>query len=197
MAGFLNAITGSVGTAPAVGDYESIATVSVGSGGRDNIEFLSIPSTYKHLQIRGIGKDNRNYTFDNINVRFNGNATTGAYTSHLINGDGGNNAVADASNYVQNIASAGLVNAFSDTAAHPSTFGVFIIDILDYANTERLKTVRVIGGVDDNNNNTLGIVSMSSGLWNSTAAITSILIKGQNGGTLQEYSHFALYGIRG
>jgi hypothetical protein len=36
----------------AVGDYESIATVTVGSGGAANVEFTSIPATYTHLQLR-------------------------------------------------------------------------------------------------------------------------------------------------
>ena len=36
------------------GDFESIATVTVGGGGAASIEFTSIPGTYQHLQIRGI-----------------------------------------------------------------------------------------------------------------------------------------------
>jgi hypothetical protein len=34
----------------AAGDFESIATVTVGSGGSAVISFTSIPSTYAHLQ---------------------------------------------------------------------------------------------------------------------------------------------------
>ncbi len=36
--------------------YESIATTTVGAGGTSTITFSSIPSTYTHLQIRGIGR---------------------------------------------------------------------------------------------------------------------------------------------
>ena len=32
--------------------YESIATVTVGSGGSSSLTFSSIPATYTHLQIR-------------------------------------------------------------------------------------------------------------------------------------------------
>ena len=35
----------------ALGDFESIATVTVSSGGQSTIEFTSIPSTYKDLVI--------------------------------------------------------------------------------------------------------------------------------------------------
>ena len=40
-------------------EFESIATVTVGSGGSSTISFTSIPGTYKHLQVRGIGRTNR------------------------------------------------------------------------------------------------------------------------------------------
>ena len=37
--------------------YDSIATVVVGSGGASSITFSSVPSTYKHLQIRFIARN--------------------------------------------------------------------------------------------------------------------------------------------
>jgi hypothetical protein len=33
-------------------DFDSIATTTVGAGGASTITFSSIPSTYRHLQIR-------------------------------------------------------------------------------------------------------------------------------------------------
>ena len=38
--------------------YESIATVTVGSGGTSEINFTSIPATYTHLQLRIITGSN-------------------------------------------------------------------------------------------------------------------------------------------
>jgi hypothetical protein len=187
----LGIIASSRLSAVAVGDYESIATVSVGSGGQASVTFSSIPATFKHLQIRGIGKDNRGYGYDNLMVQFNSDTATGNYTTHLLDGDG---STASAAAYVQNIATAVIVNALSDTTYLANGFGAFVIDILDYANTSKYKTTRALGGVD--NNNTIGIVGLTSGLWSNTVAISSILIKGLNGGTLQQYSHFALYGIK-
>jgi len=40
-----------------IGDFESIATVSVGSGGAADVTFSSIPATFTHLQIRYIVKN--------------------------------------------------------------------------------------------------------------------------------------------
>jgi hypothetical protein len=48
----LGIIASSRLVAPPVGDFESIATVTVGGGGAANVEFTSIPATYTHLQLR-------------------------------------------------------------------------------------------------------------------------------------------------
>jgi len=50
--GFTSAVVGP-------GDYESIQTVTVGSTSQSSISFTSIPSTYKHLQIRYISRCDR------------------------------------------------------------------------------------------------------------------------------------------
>ena len=69
----LNTIIGSfsTGVAPSTTSYESIATVTVGSGGAANVEFTSIPADYTHLQIRGIGRDANSAYRDSIQIRFN------------------------------------------------------------------------------------------------------------------------------
>ena len=71
-------------------------------------------------------------------------------------------------------------------------FGTGIIDILDYADTSKYKTVRTLFGYDANGS---GYIAFSSNLWQSTSAITSITMTPVNG--IAEYSSFALYGIKG
>jgi hypothetical protein len=74
-------------------------------------------------------------------------------------------------------------------------FGANVIDILEYKNTSIYKTARGLGGVDLNGN-TDGRIMLQSGNWRSTSAITSVTLKPISG-TLQEFSSFALYGIKG
>ena len=75
-----------VGVTPSTNSYESIATVTVGSGGQSSIAFTSIPSTYKHLQLRAIMRSE--YAGDDYPViSFNGSTTT---TRHFIEGNGAN-----------------------------------------------------------------------------------------------------------
>ena len=72
------------GAAPAVGDYESISTVTVGTA-QATISFTSIPSTYTHLQLRWMSKN----TSADYGVRgqFNGD-TAANYSLHGLYGTG-------------------------------------------------------------------------------------------------------------
>ena len=178
----LNTILGSFssGVAP-LGTYDSIATVTVGSA-VSSITFSSIPSTYTHLQIRFIAKavtGGGGYF-----LQFNAD-TASNYNSHLLYGDGSSAlAFADSS-----WAGINLVSVSS------TQFSGGVVDILDYTNTNKNKTVRTLGGFDANGS---GFANFYSGLWRNTAAVTSITIRELlNGSNLTQYSSFALYGIKG
>lgn len=72
------------------GDFESIATVTVGSGGASSIEFTSIPGTYQHLQIRGIARTARTGATpkrEAVYIQFNGDTGTN-YAYHNLFGTG-------------------------------------------------------------------------------------------------------------
>ncbi len=166
--------------------YESIATVTVGSGGAANIEFTSIPSTYQHLQIRGIGRSTRSATIDDLAIRVNSD-TGSNYAYHILRGDGAS-AIA-AAGATQTTGYAGRIAAATATS---SVFGVAVIDILDYSNANKYKTIRSLGGSDNNGN---GNVEYESNLWMNTNAITSILLYAPSYNFAQ-YSSFALYGIK-
>ena len=171
--------------------FESIATVTVGSGGASDITFSSIPSTYKHLQIRMIAKNGTSSGFEtSVLAQFNSDATyTNYFGRHLLYGDGAT-AAAAANN------TSGYVGAFAgimDQQATANTFGVSVLDILDYTNTNKNKVTRSLCGTDRNG---AGTIALGSGLWINTAAITSIkLVPFAN--NFGQYSHFALYGVKG
>jgi hypothetical protein len=170
--------------------YESIATTTVGSGGTASVTFSSIPGTYTHLQIRAIGRTNRSggATNDPFKIVFNSDTGTN-YSQHYLQGDGGS-----ASSFAS--VSIGFIAAYLATAtsATANVFGTTIVDILDYANTNKYKTTRALGGFDNNGS---GIVGLVSGNWRSTSAITNITISPQVGTSWDQYSSFALYGIKG
>lgn len=190
----LNAIVAihGTGTPPAApNSYESIATVLVGSGGSSPITFTSIPSTYKHLQIRLLAQTNRAASVDSLQLNFNSD-TGSNYSWHTVQGDGSNaNALGFATQTYARIGD-GTIGGATGSGGQ---FGAGVIDILDYASTNKNKTIRGLTGVDENG---AGRVGLGSGLWqNSSTAISSISIAPQAGTLFLQYSSFALYGIKG
>jgi hypothetical protein len=180
---------GSGSTTPAVGDFESIATVTVGAGDSQYIDFTSIPQTYTHLQIRIIARDSRATSGLGGELRLWFNSDTAAnYSSHILYGTG---ATAASGAYT----SSSYLYCF-DTVSNSSTASVFsagVIDILDYANANKYKTVRTLGGGDLNGS---GVLTVSSGNWRNTGAITNVRLNVTSGTyNFKQYSSFALYGI--
>lgn len=158
------------------GSYESIATVTVGAGGQSSIVFSSIPSTFQHLQIRLFSKN----TTDNgtIGMRYNSDSASN-YSFHDLYGNG---------------TAPGTLTAANQTTLFACLTGstqaaVSVIDILDYADTNKFKTNRSLIGVDYNGS---GYLWFSSGNWRSTSAITSITLNA----TFSQYTHAALYGVK-
>ena len=178
----LNVISGllSGGAAPAAAtSYESIAT---STGGGASITFSSIASTYKTLQIRGsVSTGAGGY----IKVTFNGD--TGAnYSWHEIYANGSTVTAAGGG-------SKNFIIADEVLSATANVYGAFVMDIIDYANTSKNKTLRNLGGQDSNGS---GYVVPTSGAWFNTAAITSITITPVSG-SFAANTKVALYGIKG
>jgi hypothetical protein len=170
----------------------ALATVSLTSNA-SSITFSNIPSTYTHLQIRGIARSTRgdqNGSFGKIQVGGSGSADTGAnYFWHFLTGNGSTASVLGRANenWIE-------VDRWSTSLVTSNTFGAVVIDILDYASTSKNKTLRYLGGYDGNGN---GEVYFGSGAWNnSSTAINTITIT-EGSGNMIPYSTFALYGIKG
>lgn len=170
--------------------YESIATYTVGAGGSSQIDFTSIPSTYTHLQIRAIARTDRATTGSNIYLRCN-NDSTNIYSWHRVEGNG-TSASADAAS-----TTSGYQVSIASAAASTTTdvFGTAVIDLLDYRNTNKYKTIRSLSGRDANN--TTGVIRFTSGLYQSTSAVSTITLVPDTANNFVQYSHFALYGIKG
>ena len=167
------------------GSFESIATVTVGSGGSSTITFSSIPSTYAHLQIRAISIVSSG---NNLGMYFNTDSSSGNYSAHQLQGDGGGVGVLAGTS----LNTMGYLGLYTSSSSYPA---VSIIDILDYANTNKYKTIKVLTGQDGNGTGTPDDwrISLNSGNWRSTSAVSSLTISGPS---FAQYSHFALYGIK-
>ena len=77
-----------------------------------------------------------------------------------------------------------------------NAFGATVLDIYDYASTSKLKTIRSMTGVSDNNNGLCSNFYFTSGYYGSSSAVDQVNIYLNAAGNLAVYSHFALYGIK-
>jgi hypothetical protein len=190
------------GTLTAPGDVDPGAMIPIAtttlSTTASSITFSSIPQSYEHLQIRLFAQTNRGtYGGDNFYIKVgNTSVDSGSnYSWHMVYGEG-------TATGTDKGTSAGYINVLNGgclgTTAGGS-FGAVIVDILDYANTNKYKTTRALGGTDDNGASSGGFgraVGLNSGLWQSASAIGIISLYPMNGTAFNQYTSAALYGIK-
>ena len=158
----------------------AISTTTLASAA-SSVTFSSIPADYKHLQIRFTS------LFVNARIDITFNSDTGSnYSYHLVQGNG-------SATYAEAGTSTASIRVWPNGNSTVSgTPNVGIVDVLDYANTSKFKTARILNGYDQNG---AGIISLNSGLWRNTNAITSIVLA-LNTGNFAQNSSFTLYGIK-
>ena len=176
--------------------FESIATAT-GTGSSGTITFSSIPSTYKHLQIRFIARAASGGDTLPVNLQFRLNGDNGAnYTQHNLSGDG-TSALATGFNTTDVAGEPFFRNSYAGSGMAANIMGVGIIDIHDYASTTKNKTLRTLSGTNYNSGTTGERIVLSSHLWTNTAAITSITLTSGGARTFATTTVFSLYGIKG
>lgn len=171
------------------GSYESLQSVTLSSS-QNMLEFASIPGTYSHLQVRVSGRSTGDYTYSSCYLRYN-NDSGNYYTYHALFGNG-----SSVASYGRGLANDNVVVAqnISGAASLSGNFGTVLVDILDYANTNKYKTTRSIGGYDNNGSGSpIGTICMNSSSWNNTAAITNIKL--YTDGDFAAGTVASLYGI--
>lgn len=179
---------------PDTGAMFPLQVITVGPTAVADVTFTNIPNTYTHLQIRYICRNSFAGSGSNF-LEGQFNADTGNnYAAHWLLGTG-SSVSAGASSSRNTIRSGVVTPTYSGST---SAFSAGVIDILDYANTNKFKTVRALGGYDSNGGNSEpGYASLISSLWQNTNAITSIkLFNGNTSYNLEQYSQFALYGVK-
>ena len=140
---------------------------------------------YKNLQIRMVGKTT---AYPGFYLIFNSD-TGNNYALHRLTGNGTNTTSANITNHDTMI----FINSLPDEAAATNEFGAAVADILDFSNIYKNTTVRVLAGCHytDYPN-----IQLHSGLWNNTAAVTSIGILNAQSGNFVAGSRFSLYGSK-
>lgn len=175
----------------AAGSFDLISTTLLtGSQASVTFDVSTYASTYKHLQIRLVGRLDYAGTSGYTKIRLNGD--TGAnYSSHYMYSDpNAGNVISGASLGLGYLETGGAVGNTQPSGA----FAAAVFDILDAFSTSKFKTTRMLDG---SAYSTLSNINLRSGSWRSTSAVTSINIAPGLGSNFIAGSRFSLYGIKG
>ena len=152
---------------------------------------LNTYSAYKHLQIRAVARTARTaFSLDAIDLQFNGD-TANNYAWHSLVGNG--SSVTSFAAPTSLNPSAMTVAQISSNLAPSGAFGAGVIDILDFSNTSKNTTIRSLAGYFSDSSRRE--ISLRSGVWLNTAAVTSLTLKGQSDSFVSG-TRFSLYGIK-
>ena len=163
--------------------YDLLETQTL-TGSAASVTFTGLGSytDYKHLQLRFVSRGS-----SSVLPYARLNSDTGSnYASHRLNGDG-SSAGSDAFTSISNLYLGIQASSFVDA----NTFGVGVVDFLDFSNSNKNTTIRVLSGIAGNYNN----IFLNSGLWNNTNAVTQIQLF-PDAGDFIAGSRFSLYGVR-
>lgn len=132
------------------------------------LTFSNIPQTFTHLQVKIFGRDASATSINSAFIVFNGSFETHP-NHHYLSGNGSSASASSSTTVLMPLP------VLPGTNAASGMVGSIIVDILDYTNTNKNKTIRAIGGSDLNGS---GAVSFYSGFRINTEAITSLTLGG-------------------
>jgi len=168
------------------GTYDLLETTILGSS-QSSVTFSSLNSTYgstyKHLQIRMVGRTDRSAGSDVVNLNLN-NDTTSSYAYHALLGDGSSVFSIAASS----VGFGRLYRASANTAS-ANAYGAIVVDLLDCFSATKNTTVRYLGGTDTD-------VGLGSVGFFKTNAVDEIDLEPGIGTNFLTGSRFSLYGIK-
>ena len=172
----------------ASGSFDFIATATA-SGSSSTITFSSIPQTYKHLQLRYAGKNNRDANQAGwLNLKINGSDPNYLQAVYSYNAS-----APEQLNVTNPSVNNGYTLAATGTQASALNFGAGLVNILDYTSTSKIKTFRHMSGALSGSQ---VVCLIGTNTLNSTSAVTSLVVIGVDSANIGANSRFSLYGLK-
>lgn len=168
--------------------YTLIASNTLSSAA-SSVTFSAIPGTYTDLVIKLSARSDFASLVDTIGIRFNSTTTNYSDTNINTNSSSGSGGSTRSTN-------ATYINGFRaivGSTATSSTFSNAEFYIPSYT-ASQAKPISEFN-VSENNDAT-AYIQVVAGLWNNTAAITSIVLNSINSANFVTGSSFWLYGIK-
>lgn len=177
-------------TPVSLSSYESIATVTA-SGSASSMTISSIPQTYSHLRVIISARTASTGPRLDAYLQFNGDTSTN-YSYRWMYNSGSNGPYANSAINASQLSSTYIPGS----AVTSNVFGLFIIDIPDYASTNKYKTAGILTGWNNRGTTSENNMANVVGSWrNSTTGINSITFA--QSGNFVSGSTMSIYGLKG
>ena len=167
-------------------DFELIQTVilssTIASIAFDVTKYVNV---YKHLQVRLVGRGDAASNYVNTGYRFNGSTST--YGIHELYGAGSSATSGGGISVTE-----GSIGYIAGANAGANIFGVSVMDIPDFASSNKNKTTKALTGLHGAG----PLIDLRTGVWVSTDPITLITIFPTSGNFVSG-TRISLYGMRG
>lgn len=170
----------------AAGSYDLLQTEITSAVASFTFTGLDSYTDYQHLQIRAAIRSNRSSLTDQLRPLLNGDTGTN-YANHKLQGNG--SSVSSSAGTSRDHLLKTNVPMLSDGS---SVFAGVIYDFLDFSSTSKYKTVRALSGWTSSFDRA---ITLESGLWMSTSAITSITLQ-MSSADIGNNSRISLYGLK-
>jgi hypothetical protein len=172
----------------AAGAFDLLETIVLGTAAASvTFSNLNNYSDYKHLQIRYTVRTSRAQSFDTMLTRLNSDSGSN-YARHSLVGDG-STLSSEAATSQTSVNSVRIIG----NNATANIFAAGIVDILDFGSSSKNTTLRFLTGRLETGLNEIGL---TSGLWNNTAAVTTLAFIPGTGPNFVAGSRFSLYGVK-
>lgn len=177
------------GAAGGGGSFDLLETTLITTN-TASVTFSSLGSysAYKHLQLRIVARTSATGegTNDSISIQLNNDTGTN-YPKHELTGNG-SSVISDAQTGRSDL----IIGYTSSNDATADAFSAVVTDILDFSSSSKNTTLRSFSGRPQTSNR----VSLLSGFWNNTAAVTEIDIFLSSNLNFKAGTRLSLYGIK-
>ena len=153
-----------------------------------SVTFSGIPATYEHLQVRGSNAAAGYSTGQAYYIELNGDGSS-VYASQVIR----SHTTTTGANALNSTAYVQIYDGLHGVNTDVSEYATIMVNILDYANANKNTSIEFIGGQSISNTNRR--IFFGGGVWDDTAALTSIEFT-PSSGNMRRGSSFTLYGIK-
>jgi hypothetical protein len=183
---YSSTLAGNLAFIPGAFDLLETTNITTNTASVTFSSLSAYAADYKHLQIRWVARASFSSTIMDLQMELNAD-TGNNYARHYLMGRG-----SDVISGSQTAKEYLIRMTYPGASSDANAFGSGVVDLLDAFSSSKNTTARALSGIAQTTNPR---ISLDSGLWLNTAAITSIRLW-SDGSSFLAGSRFVLIGVK-